>query len=91
MTELVTEPRRLSDVDDWEFYEVVSSGGGAPVIVSLRPLSEFRQVEYEVWDESSTEPRQKGSVPCEDTGERWPLVPRAEVIRRILEDAPVDR
>jgi hypothetical protein len=62
------EAERLSDLDDWEFYRIAEAGSeDAVCTIGLRPYSELRQVEYEVWagDGGDEEPRVTGGVDCD--------------------------
>jgi hypothetical protein len=78
---------RLSDLDDWEFYQVTLSGKRRDTYtIALRPHAELREVEYEVWDNRGEEPRCSGGVPCKDTGELWCDVERDGIVRLILQD-----
>jgi hypothetical protein len=77
--------RRLSDLEEWEFYRVVPpEKEGAAYTIGLRPYTELEQVEYEVWDDAGAEPRGSGSVACRDVGERW-----HEMVSRSLVDSIV--
>ena len=82
--EAAIQIRRLSDLDEWEFYEVAVPGEDAPLTIGLRPYTEFGQVEYEVWEDSAEAPRFTGSVPCDAVGERWTEAMREPIVEEIL-------
>lgn len=76
--------QRLSDLDEWELYEIARAGAPA-ITVGLRPYTEFQQVEYEVWNEDGEELALTGSVPCDDVGERWADAERELIMAAIFE------
>jgi hypothetical protein len=87
---LRAEPRRLCDIDQWELYEL-SPAGGATIVVSIRPLSEYGQVEYELWDDIAAAPSKRGSIASDDAGSAWATAPRADLLQRIVDDATMPR
>ncbi len=83
------EVERLSDLDDWEYYRVAEVGAEEELCtIGLRPHSEMRQVEYEVWaredQEEEEEPRLTGSVPCESAGSSWDDATREWLLREAI-------
>jgi len=57
--------RRLSDLDDWEFYEVIVGGDeGNLYTIGLRPYPEFGAVEFELWDGNDEDPWDTGNLQC---------------------------
>jgi hypothetical protein len=76
---------RLSDLDEWEFYRIVPNGNAdTAFVIGLRPHTELRQVEYEIWDDGGEAPRGSGSVACEVVGAHWATTPREPVVDRIV-------
>jgi hypothetical protein len=82
-----TDIRRLSDLDDWEFYRIIPADKEEveALTIALRPYTELRQLEYEVWDKGGEEPRYSGTVPWDEQEQR------ADDKRRMLLYAILER
>ncbi|WP_437927879.1 type VI secretion system tip protein TssI/VgrG [Sorangium sp. So ce291] len=79
---------RLCNLDSWDFYEIAPSEGASPMFsIATRVLSEFRQMEYEVWESCANQPRLTGSMPYQDTQRQWSEVAHVELIRRVICEA----
>lgn len=79
--------QRLSDLDDWEFYEVIAGGDNEnPYTIGLRPYPEFGAVEFELWDGNDDEPWDTGSVPCEEIGSERSSAATETLIQRVIAD-----
>ena len=84
------EVQRLSDLDNWEFYQLIDTTDDEVLFtIGIRPYPEFQEVEYGVWspdrDNAEVEPVCTGSMAVEQADPSWHDRCREQVITGILD------